>query len=312
MAVVEHTFRAMASHVQVISVDGPSGAGAAVERMIRQLEAAWSRFDATSDVTRLNDSAGRPVPVDPVTVTLLETMTEAWQMTGGLYDPTVLPALIMSGYTHSIDDADAVTTISVGYVGLDEPNRTVCDISIDPKRRTATLPVGMSIDAGGIGKGLAADLVVAELLARGAAGALVSIGGDIAAAGEPPDDRGWTVQIEDHLDRSRSLGRVLFSGGGFATSSTRSRRWTQAGAEMHHMIDPAVSGPSESDIVAASVIGRCGWQAEAHATALVLGGTARFMNHAQRHAVEAVATTSAGERLATAGIAEHLKEKVIS
>lgn len=310
MAVAEAVFRAMASHVQVIVVDGPPEARTSAERLVRQLESMWSRFDPDSDVTRLNHSGGHPTAVAGVTIVLVEKMTEAWQMTGGLYDPTVLPALISSGYTHSIGDPDAATTIPAAAIGY--RRRTIGDISIDHEQRVVTVPTGMTLDAGGIGKGLAADLVVAELLGRGAAGVLVSIGGDIAAAGQPPDADGWTIEIEDHLSTSRVSGRLRFTGGGFATSSTRTRRWTLAGTGQHHIIDPITAAPSQSNVVGATVLAPCGWQAEAHATALVLGGSDHVMSYARCQGIEAVATTSEGARLATDGIGRQLTAEVDS
>ena len=57
-----------------------------------------------------------------------------------------------------------------------------------------TLPPGVGFDPGGIGKGLAADLVVDLLLDGGAAGACVDLGGDGRMAGEPPTG-GWRVGI---------------------------------------------------------------------------------------------------------------------
>ena len=44
------------------------------------------------------------------------------------------------------------------------------------------LPVGTGFDPGGIGKGLAADIVVDELVAEGAAGMCINLGGDVRRA----------------------------------------------------------------------------------------------------------------------------------
>ena len=313
MAVVETTFRAMASHVQVLVVNGPPEAGTIAEQALAQLESAWSRFVDTSDISRLNSARGRPVQLQPATLRLVELMIEAWEITKGRFDPTVLPALLAAGYVASIDDPSAVTTLATPTTGGSAPNTaTLREVVVDHIGQSVTLPLGITIDAGGLGKGLAADLVVAELLARGTEGALVSIGGDLAAAGKAPDDDGWTLDIEDHLDPNRTLCRVLFSAGGVATSSTRSRRWTCAGTEQHHTIDPRTGAPSQSDLVGASAIGSCGWQAEVHSTALLLGGAHHFDDYTRDNEIEAIATTSTGARLATAALADLLHDAVAS
>jgi hypothetical protein len=166
-------------------VDGPPSAGRDARLRLAELEALWSRFAPGSDIDRLNRAAGAPVHVSRATITLLNTMVKAAEATSGRYDPTVLPALMDAGYRASIDDADRVSTLSPG------PHRSgvgMADVVIDADAQTVTLPPDVAIDPGGIGKGLAADLVVEQLVLGGAAGALVSIGGDLATAGAVPRD----------------------------------------------------------------------------------------------------------------------------
>ena len=80
MAVTEHRFRVMASDAHVIAVDAPAGSprrGAAA--FLERIEQRWSRFLPDSDITRINLAEGRPVDVDPLTITLIATMAEAWR-----------------------------------------------------------------------------------------------------------------------------------------------------------------------------------------------------------------------------------------
>ena len=79
--------------------------------------------------------------------------------------------------------------------------RWVTSRSTSTRAPFASPPVS-SIDAGGIGKGLAADLAVAQLLRSGADGALVSIGGDISMGGCPPEG-GWTIDDRAPGTRTR-------------------------------------------------------------------------------------------------------------
>lgn len=296
MAVAETRFRVMASDAHVIVVDGPPESGNVARRSLDELEGAWSRFVPGSDIDRLNHCAGFPVAVADATLTLVETMVEAWHATSGRLDPSVLPSLIAAGYGSSIDDPEVSTTLPAGF----EPgSATMDDVAIDRPGGTVTLPHGLALDPGGVGKGLAADLVVAELLARGAAGALVSVGGDLTSAGVPPSTGGWIVAVEDPLDPETTLARLAVDGGGVATASTLSRRWTQGREARHHVIDPDTGVPALTDLAAVTVVAPCGWQAEAHATALILAGSDRFASLASRTGVDAIATTLDGRTLAT-------------
>ncbi len=210
----------MASTAQIVVVDGPRAAATEAERTLRVLEAIWSRFIPTSDISHLNNAQGQPVIVSAETLTLIATMQEAWRISGGRYDPTYLPTLLSNGYTHSIDDPTMRTTLpdtaaSGGSIGC---------VTIDPDTHTVVLPPTMTLDPGGLGKGVAADLTVARLIAEGAAGAMVSVGGDLAADGEAPTDEGWLVEIENPFDTTRELCTVSIE-----------QRW---GCHLEHTLTP--------------------------------------------------------------------------
>lgn len=293
----------MASELQVITVDGPAGLGATAAALVADLERRWSRFVADSDISRLNAAGGRPVRVHADTLTLVATMVEAWRLTAGRYDPTLLPALVRSGYAASIEDPRSVTPLPV-----EDPGADPSLIAIDGPARTVTLPAGLSLDPGGIGKGLAADIVVGRLLDAGAAGALVSIGGDMSMAGLAPHPDGWIVVLEDAEPHRSELGTVAVTGGGVATSSTRSRRWMHQGVERHHLVDPRTRAEATTDLAAVTVVAPTAWEAEAHATAALLVGGDLALDHLRAHDLTGLAigldgTVRRTDDLAEVGIA---------
>jgi len=290
----------MASEVHLVIVGDPDGppigplvAGALAR--LEHLEQRWSRFLPDSDVTRINRSAGQPVEVDPDTIMLVQKMVEAWHLTGGLLDPTTLPALVAAGYGVSKEDPARVTRIPAGAIS----GGCMDDVRIDAGLRTVAAPREVAIDPGGLGKGLAADLVVAQLLDAGALGALVSIGGDLAMAGQPSEPAGWRVAIEHPEPPHGQLGTVVVNGGGVATSSTRSRRWFTDGVARHHVIDPATGDPSVTDLASVTVFARSGWLAEAHATAALLSGRAGVLDWLGSHGLTGLAVGRDGEVVAS-------------
>jgi thiamine biosynthesis lipoprotein len=302
MEVAEHRFRVMASEAHVIVVGRPHGSsgGSVVDvcAYLDHLEQRWSRFLPDSDVTRINLSAGRPVDVHPDTITLLATMLDAWRLTNGRFDPTVLPALTAAGYRASVEDPRRLTALPREELRLGATG----EIDVDPDRLVVTVPAGVLVDAGGLGKGLAADLAVARLLADGARGALVSIGGDLAMAGTPPDGDGWLVAVEQPDPIDGVLCTLAVGGGGVATSSTRSRRWTVDGRPRHHLIDPASGTASTTELAAVTVIARSGWLAEAHATAALLSGRVGAIDHLETHELTGIAIPLDGPPLVTADL----------
>lgn len=237
---------------------------------VARLEQRWSRFRPDSEVCEVNRRAGSWVPVSAETVELFDRAVLAHVITGGRYDPTVLGDVVRAGYDRSFDQlagadlaGDPASSLRIG----------AGHIEIDHAGRAVRLPAGVGFDPGGIGKGLAADLVASRLDAEGAAGALINVGGDLRAIGCGPDGDDWTVDL-DPAATGRAHARVVLDHGAVATSTTLRRRWTVGGAERHHLIDPASGVPATSDVVAASVIAARGWQAEVLAKAAIVAGLA--------------------------------------
>lgn len=258
---IDTTLRVMGTDAHVIVV-GPDSLAPAIT-MLHVLEARWSRFRDDSELSRLNALAGRPVIVSPVTYACIELAVAAARLTGGRFDPTVDVAAI--GYDRTFEDVvpDAPAFTPVPAPGVD-------GIALDPTTRAVTLPAGVALDLGGIGKGYAADLLVADLRRRGADGACVNVGGDLRAEGDAPGPDGWTVALDENdcgLDRL-----VAVAAGSVATSTTGRRRWTRDGRPVHHLVDPRTGRPAHSGIRTVTVIADEAWRAEALATAALITG----------------------------------------
>ncbi len=247
-----------AAHVVVVGAPRPVLAYA-IDR-IEQLESRWSRFRPTSEVSLLNASAGSAVTVSEDTAQLVGRALDGWRFSDGWFDPTLLGDVVRAGYQRSFAhglSGDGSSTLRRGAAG----------IVIDENR--VTIPSGVGFDPGGIGKGLAADIVVGELMTRGATGACVNLGGDIAVDGVAPDDGDWTIDI-DHPSFSAPVTRVALRRGGVATSTTLKRRWLGSRGDAHHLIDPSTGLPSTARVTQTTVIARDAWVAEVLAKTLLL------------------------------------------
>jgi thiamine biosynthesis lipoprotein len=222
------------------------------ERMLRELHRRWTRFDASSELMRLNAADGDVVEVSAPTRALVRAMVDAWRCTDGVVDASVLPQVVASGYARSTIHPSACTSVAVGATraGLE-------GVVIDDVVGTVQLPPGVALDAGGLGKGLAADLAVDQLVAAGCVGALVEVGGDLRAWGHGPEGGDWAVGVENPFCPGTVLTQFGLSDAGVATSSTLKRRWhDDAGSPVHHLVGPdgrsAWHGIATSTVVAGS------------------------------------------------------------
>ncbi len=273
----EHYGRAMGSRLHIVVLGDPDLIDMAVGR-VEQIEARWSRFRPNSEVSRCNSTRGIPVDVSADTRTLVRHAIHGWRETNGAYDPTVLDALIAGGYDRSYDHivAEGATTTP----GIEAAPAPGCEgIEINDELGTVTLPLGTGFDPGGIGKGLAADMLAEELISAGARGALVNLGGDLRIAGEAPgsnaqtgcsDRNGWAVEINEPTVQDTPIGLAVMIDGGLATSTTRRRVWTVDRRPYHHVIDPRFGSPIDSRAQLATVISGRAWWSEVLATQLLL------------------------------------------
>lgn len=286
------------AHLIVVGGDGVPLLDRAQDRLDR-LEALWSRFRPDSEVAALTEHAGEWVPVSDETALLVRRAVEAWGLSGASFDPTVLGDMIRAGYDRSFDAFD-----DRPRSGLSTLLHGCGEIEVDTSGagNRVRLPEGTGFDPGGIGKGLAADLVTADLIDAGAAGVCANVGGDLRVRGQGPTtaSEGWTVGV-DHPWLAQPVALVGLLDGALATSTTLKRHWQVDGEARHHLIDPGTGTPSTSDLTFVSVIATEGWRAEILAKAVLLRGSAHPFDLLGGTGVEALCIDTTGRLQATDG-----------
>ena len=279
----------MGTWAHVIVSGGPRGLGEAVRTRLGELEKRWSRFIASSELMQLNAAAGRFFPVSPETLLLIRRGLQGWQLTNGLFDPTMLGPLIRAGYDR---DFDLISRPGEGRDGVSGLESGCQDILIFGD--FVWLPNATGFDSGGIGKGLAADIAAREAMEAGADGVLVNLGGDLCARGSSPAGGGWTVSVE-HPQLDGPLVLVGLVEGAIATSTTLLRRWSVADEERHHLIDPSTGTPAVTDVGLATVVARDAWHSEVLAKALVLSRAGNALAELVGTGAEGLVVTHAGQ-----------------
>lgn len=298
-----HSWRALGSTAEVLAYgpDTDVALRVAVEE-IERLEQCWSRFRSDSELSVLNVSDGRWFPASDSLWLALHCARQAFDLTGGLFDPTIHNRLVSLGYDRNFRDLDpsAVARPSSLSLGFDR-------IEFDDVNHLVRVPADLALDLGGIGKGLAADLVTDLILANGATSVCVSLGGDIRVGGPGPDeDSAWNIEVQHPVDH-RSLGAFPLSDEALVQSTTLFRQWQHDGRTVHHLIDPRTGQSSDTDLIGAAVTGPRAWVAEVIAkTAILLGSTAgiAFLIHSNH---DGWLMAEDGRIVATAAVAGDLE-----
>lgn len=182
--------------------------------------------------------------------------------TRGLFDPSIRTSLERHGYDRTFAEIVEFTgpsaTVEVGPTpGLD---------GLEISGNWVRLADNLSIDLGGIGKGLAADIVA------GANSAYVSLGGDIHAAGEPVDGNGWLVPLL-HPTTGEPIDHHPLYSGALVMSTVTIRRWTRGDTEHLHIIDPRSGRPADTDLLVVAVADQTAARGEALAKAAIIAGS---------------------------------------
>jgi FAD:protein FMN transferase len=148
-------------------------------------------------------------------------------------------------------------------------------IEMDRSTRTVRVHGGHEIDLGATAKALAVDRAARAAHAAAGCGVLVSVGGDLATAGDSPRE-GWPILVaDDHAAPLDSAGEVIsLRSGALATSSTTVRRWRHRGIVRHHILDPRTGISTREHWRTVSVVARTCVDANTAATAAVVWGEA--------------------------------------
>ena len=266
-------FRAMNTDVTavVVAPDGRVDAIAAldaVEHLFADVEATLSRFRPESELSRLNYQAGEPFHASPLLFTVVAAALEVARETQGVFDPTILSALVAAGYDRSFEDVPPERSSPARPPTGPRPCWQA--VHLIPATRTIVLPEGVGLDLGGIGKGWTVDRAAERLVDFPGFG--IDAGGDLRCRGPRADGRPWTVGIEDPRQPDRDLAVLAVREGAVATSTVTHRRWRRAGQVQHHLIDPRIGRPGRTDVLSVTVLAESVARAETLAkVALLLG-----------------------------------------
>jgi FAD:protein FMN transferase len=256
-------FQAMASPCEVLmDIDSEIIAGEllllAFEEAVR-VEEKFSRYSDDNIIYHINNSSlGKPVEVDAETANLLDYADQCYRLSEGLFDITsgILRLVWKFDGSDNVPTQEKIAEIlpRIGW------NRVTWE------RPMISLPEGMEIDLGGIGKEYAVDRTADILMQHHEAGMLVNFGGDIRVTGPRHDNSGWTIGIERSISPRLQHGatgleditKFQISRGGVATSGDARRYLLKDGVRYCHILDPRTGWPVQGAPSSVTVVaGTC-------------------------------------------------------
>jgi len=209
--------------------------GAIAEAEAARIEVKYSRYKQDSLLSAVNRSNGDPVKVDSEMRALLDYADACYKLSNGLFDITsgVLRRIWRFGKDNKVP-TDAEVAALLPLIGWDKVTLT---------DDTITLPPGMEIDFGGLGKEYAVDRALMLAAAQTDKPMLVNFGGDLRVSGPRRDGGAWRIAIES-VDPSRtSEGMLEIKSGALTTSGDARRFILQDGVRYGHILNPRTGRP---------------------------------------------------------------------
>lgn len=225
----------------------------------------FSRFNNESELSKLNQSAGKKCSVSKELLELIKFALDLARKTNGYFDPTIIDFLEGYGYNKQYDFSklNKPGLVKKEIQRLLKSRPSFKDIKLDNNTHTITLKKGQRIDLGSIGKGYAIDLAYKKLLPL--KNFVINAGGDIRVKGVNKNQKHWKISL--NAPTMKPLGYIKLKDKAICCSGS----WARKVKSFHHLINPK-SGDPQNDLKAVFVIANTAMDADAWATAFYILG----------------------------------------
>jgi len=276
-----------------VSIYGPSQpeAAALAAQVLREFDRLHHKFHAwqPSMLTELNDSIaqGKPYRADAEMVALLRAANALAEQSDGLFNPAIGRLIRLWGFQSS--DIQARAPAPEQIRALVAANPRLSDLRYDGVTISSTNRAVM-IDLGGYAKGYALDRAARILRAGGVKAALVNVGGNLLAIGQP-GARPWQVGIRDPRGAGSLATLALHDNEAVGTSGDYQRYFMKDGKRHPHIIDPRTG--QTIDLVASVTIVTAGGmdaglRSDGHSKPLFIAGPGKWQAMADKLGLEQV------------------------
>ena len=295
----ENSFFAMNTYM-TFTAYGEGAEDALVDARVRveEVEALWSVTDEGSEIYRANHSGGEPVNVSEETAELVSFALEMAEKTDGALEPTIYPVLRAWGFTTDTKQVPSQEEIDALLENVGHEKITLDGTLL-------TVPEGMELDLGAVGKGYAGDLAAEAVRARGIECAILSLGGNIQAVGSRPDGTDWRVGLRSPWEDG-TLGVLRVSDQAVVTSGGYENYFEDEDGNVYwHILDPETGYPAKSGLLSVTIICPQGRMGDALSTALFVMGPQKAEEYWRENGdFEMILVTEEGEILITEGVAD--------
>jgi thiamine biosynthesis lipoprotein len=216
---------------------------------------------------------------------MVDRSREIAALTGGAFDPTVMPLVRAWGfgpdnaYVPKVGKLDSLRRL----VGMEQ---VLVEENGAGKRRYQKAQSGVQLDFNAIAQGYTVDLLCQLLDGQGVENYFVEVGGEVRTKGRNAAGDVWTVGVEKPIDIvgiSELASLIAISDLAAATSGNYRKFYEKDGLRYSHTIDPATGKPVRHNLLSTTVLAADGATADAFATAFMVMGLEKARSFLQLH-----------------------------
>ncbi len=242
----------------------------AVREIFSLIDKTCNIFDPESEISRLNATAyAKAFKCSPLLWNMFNSSRRAYDISGGVFDVSARPLMLLWGFYRKRGDTlpdaaeihQAKSKVGLNKVIFDNKNHTV----------KFTVP-DMSIDFGGIAKGIAVQIAVRKIKALGIKHGVINLGGNMYCLGRPPAPKEfYIIGVRDPLAKNKVCAVLSLRNQAVATSGNYERYVTIKGRHYTHIMNPKTGKPVE-DMLSVTVVTSNAANADILSTAVFIRG----------------------------------------
>ena len=261
-----------------------------IEDILDSIEAIASHWRTDTPVSQFNRTLEtQPFPAPSELLEMLETAQRINQITDGAFDVTVAPLVNLWGFgpiegNRGKTPSDEEIAKALEDLGQDK-------LQLLPDKGIRKTRAKLQIDLSALAKGYAIDQVAQRIDELGALHYLIELGGELRAKGNGSKGKGWQVGLEHpeaEANATKNHRVITLTTGAVATSGNYRLAFTDpdTGQSYSHVIDPRTGKPVDNQLVAVSVIAPTAMEADAWATALLVLGSEKGLQLAEKESLD--------------------------
>ena len=287
-----------------------------IDSILKFINKSMSTYDPNSTISKFNYGVDSIKSIDSHFEQVFKSSEKIYKLSGAYFNPSVFPLVKYWGFVGGPKPTGIDSTTIDSLLNFCD-FETFKVFNLEEKTFISREKKNVQLDFSAVAKGYAVDIICNYIKDKNINNYLVEIGGEVRYAGLNPEGKNWSIGIDYPIIKGekRKLAAIISSGeNSIATSGNYRNFYIKDGKRYAHILNPNTGYSYSSNILSATVVSENCAEADALATALMIGGETLMDSLEKNPEFEILLIKSElnqdGEEVLTPIMSESLKSKV--